>query len=123
MSRLLSFQVLCLVLLSTGGAAFGSTMAARSIPCSYRNVKHPSLNIRGMCQVQYGVIGHTGQGYRRVRWPDGVMTLIKISAGGASQESASAMIDESHSSALLTCGHEIYNIGGNSIELIGNLRQ
>lgn len=121
MSHLLLLRIFALLLMSTEGGVLASTLGGKSIPCSYRNVRHPSRNIRGICQVQYGVIGQTGQGYRRVTWPDGVMTLIKISAGGASRQSVSAMIDQYSASAMLSCGHETYTIFGNMIELKGDL--
>jgi hypothetical protein len=40
------------------------------------------------------VIGQTRQAYLHVTWPDGVMTLIKISASGALQNSVSATIGQ-----------------------------
>jgi hypothetical protein len=121
MIRLLALQVLGLLLVCTEGAVWASTMGGKSIPCTYRNLKNPSLNIHGICQVQHGVIGHTGQGYRHVTWPDGVNTLIQISAAGSSQKSLSATVDKYPASALLKCGQEIYTFHGNMIELNGNL--
>ena len=85
----LGFLLICIV-----GTASASTIGGKSLPCSYKNIKHPSLNIRGICQVQYGVIGQTRQAYLHVTWPDGVMTLIKISASGALQNSVSATIGQ-----------------------------
>jgi len=123
MIRLLKHQVLTLLLVCTAGGVWGSTMGGKRIPCSYRNLKNPSVNIQGICQVHHGVIGHTGQAYRRVAWPDGVITLIQISTDNSSQQSISAMIDRHPASALMTCGKEIYTIYGNTIELKGNLCQ
>ena len=121
MSRLVALQGLGFLLICIVSAASASTIGGKSLPCSYKNIKHPSLNIRGICQVKYGVIGHTGQAYRYVTWPDGVMTLIKITAGGALQKSVSATIDQYSGSAMLSCGHETYTIFANTIELKGDL--
>lgn len=121
MIRLLALQGLGCLLFHTGAAASASTMGGKSISCIYRNVMHPGLNISGICQVHHGLIGHTGQGYRRVTWPDGVVTLITITAGGASQQSPSVKIDQYPASAVLSCDQETYTVFGNTIELKGDL--
>lgn len=123
MIRLLARQVLSLLLVCGQGGVLAGTMGAKSIPCTYRNLKKPSLNIHGICQVQHGVIGNTGQGYRRVKWPDGVITLIQIFIDRSSQSRTSAVIDQYPADALLKCGQETYTIHGNTIELTGNLCQ
>ena len=123
MIRLLACQLLSLLLVSGQGCVLAGTMGDKSIPCTYKNLKKPSLNIHGICQVQHGVIGNTGQGYRRVKWPDGVITLIQIFTHRSSQSSVSAVIDQYPAHALLKCGQEIYTIHGNTIELAGNLCQ
>jgi hypothetical protein len=122
MIRLLAVQVLILLVCGQGGVLAG-TMGEKMIPCTYKNLKKPSLNIYGICQVQHGVIGHTGKGYRRVVWPDGVITLIQISSNHSSQRNTSAVIDQYFADAWLKCGQEIYAIHGNTIKLTGNLCQ
>jgi len=122
-TRFLALPLLTLLVLETGGGAWASTMGSRSVPCSYTNLKHPSLSIRGTCQVQHGLIGSSGQGYRRVIWPDGVITLIKISADGSSSKSMSAMVDQHPATAVLKCGQETYTVYGNTIVIVGNLCQ
>jgi hypothetical protein len=122
MVRLLARQALILLVCAQAGVMAGA-MGATRIPCTYKNLKQPSFNIYGICDVQYGVIGHTGKGYRRVIWPDGVITLIQISTDHSSQSSISAVIDQYPADAWLKCGQEVYNIRGNTIELVGNLCQ
>jgi hypothetical protein len=123
MTRLLVLPLLSLLMVEVGGGAWASAMGSRSVPCSYTNLKHPSLAIRGTCKVHYGLIGSSGQGYRRVIWPDGVITLITISADGTSAKSISAMVDRHPATAVLTCGQETYTVYGNTIVIKGNLCQ
>lgn len=123
MFRMLALQVLSLLLVCGQGGVLAGTMGAKNIPCTYKNLKKPSLNIHGICRVQHGVIGNTGQGYRRVKWPDGVITLIQIFTDLSSQSRTSAVIDQYPADALLKCGQETYTIHGNKIELTGNLCQ
>jgi len=122
-TRLLVLPLLSLLVAEVAGGALASTMGSGSVPCSYTNLKHPSLSIRGTCQVQHGLIGSSGQGYRRVIWPDGVITLITISADGSSSKSMSAMVDQHPATAVLKCGQETYTVYGNKILIKGNLCQ
>lgn len=122
-TRLLILPLLSLLVVETGGGSWASAMGSRSVSCSYKNLKHPALSLRGTCQVHYGLIGTTGQGYRRVIWPDGVITLITIPADGSLGTSMSAMVDRHPATAVLQCDQETYTIYGNTIVIKGNLCQ
>jgi hypothetical protein len=119
-------RVLGILLICLEGSALASTMGDKRIPCIYRNFKNPSLNIDAICKIQYGLIGNTGQGYRRVTWPDGVVTIITITGGGASRQPLSSKplsveIDKYPASAILNCENESYTVLGNEINLKGDL--
>ena len=46
-SRLLVLPLLSLLVAEAAGGALASKKGGRSVPCSYTNLKQPSLSIRG----------------------------------------------------------------------------
>ena len=116
---LLVGTLIMIAALSVPAQSMASTTGHKRVGCSYKNAAHPSKNISGTCNVDYGVVGVAGPAFRRVHWSDGVITQIEISIGKASVKidgKPAASVESS-----VACKLEAYRINGNVIELRGDL--
>ncbi len=101
--------------------AMSSTTCRQEIECSYRNSTNSTRNISGKCQVDYGVVGVAGPGFRRVKWSDGVITQISIPRVTVPGKANRVEVDGLAAEAVGSCGFEVYRIGNNTLELRGDL--